>query len=51
MTSYVGIYKLLIYTNRKMDHHEDECRVGAENHGKQDEEVRLVYLVLEIDSR
>jgi hypothetical protein len=32
-----------------MDHHEDECRVGPENHGKQDEEVRLVYMILKID--
>lgn len=29
--------------NRIMDHHEDDCRVGGDHHGKQDGEVRYQY--------
>ncbi|XP_030932206.1 regulator of nonsense transcripts UPF2 [Quercus lobata] len=37
-----------------MDHHEDECRVGAENHGKQDEEeaaARLEEMKKSVESK
>jgi hypothetical protein len=33
-----------------MDHHEDENRAGAENRGKHDDEVRLVYLLLKANA-
>ncbi|XP_035548601.1 regulator of nonsense transcripts UPF2 isoform X1 [Juglans regia] len=39
--SYTNI---VIDTNKKMDHHEDECRARAENHSKQDDEEAVAHL-------